>query len=118
MPYGDRTGPDGMGPMTGRGLGFCAGYAAPGALTGGRGRGGFGRYGSGGRGVRNRFWQSGGGRFSAQLYNYGPYEGPGMTPADEKESLRNEARFMQQSLDEINRRLSELENRDTQVDEK
>ena len=26
MPGGDRTGPRGLGMMTGRGLGFCAGY--------------------------------------------------------------------------------------------
>jgi hypothetical protein len=30
MPRGDGTGPTGLGPMTGRGAGFCAGYAAPG----------------------------------------------------------------------------------------
>jgi len=30
MPRGDRTGPDGMGQMTGRGLGYCAGYDSPG----------------------------------------------------------------------------------------
>ncbi|MFP4258585.1 MAG: DUF5320 domain-containing protein, partial [Desulfovermiculus sp.] len=44
MPGGDRTGPMGMGPMTGRGAGFCAGMNQPGALTAGFGRGrGFGR---------------------------------------------------------------------------
>ena len=26
MPGGDRTGPLGMGPMTGRGLGYCTGF--------------------------------------------------------------------------------------------
>ncbi|MCF7946089.1 MAG: DUF5320 domain-containing protein, partial [Spirochaetia bacterium] len=26
MPRGDRTGPDGMGPRTGRALGYCSGY--------------------------------------------------------------------------------------------
>ena len=26
MPYGDGTGPSGLGPMTGRGMGRCAGY--------------------------------------------------------------------------------------------
>ena len=26
MPRGDRTGPSGMGPMTGRGMGSCASY--------------------------------------------------------------------------------------------
>jgi hypothetical protein len=30
MPRGDRTGPAGMGPMTGRAAGYCAGYNAPG----------------------------------------------------------------------------------------
>ncbi len=30
MPRGNGTGPNGMGPMTGRGAGYCAGYAAPG----------------------------------------------------------------------------------------
>src|SRR6056297_888783 len=54
MPRGDRTGPNGMGPMTGRAFGFCAGNNAPGyasapgpgrgmAWGGGRGYAGFGR---------------------------------------------------------------------------
>ena len=30
MPRGDSTGPLGMGPMTGRAAGFCAGYQMPG----------------------------------------------------------------------------------------
>ena len=30
MPFGDRTGPMGLGPMTGRGAGFCAGFGRPG----------------------------------------------------------------------------------------
>ena len=30
MPFGDRTGPMGQGPMTGRGMGFCAGFVRPG----------------------------------------------------------------------------------------
>jgi uncharacterized protein DUF5320 len=55
MPRGDRTGPAGMGPMTGRGFGYCSGYDAPGFVTasgpgrgmawgygGARGRGGYG----------------------------------------------------------------------------
>jgi NAD-dependent dihydropyrimidine dehydrogenase PreA subunit len=29
MPFGDRTGPRGMGPMTGRGAGYCAGFGWP-----------------------------------------------------------------------------------------
>ena len=30
MPFGDGTGPRGMGPMTGRGAGYCAGFSGPG----------------------------------------------------------------------------------------
>jgi len=71
MPLGDRTGPWGLGPMTGRGLGYCAGFPVPGymnpgpGLWFGRGFGfgkGFGRgYGFGrgrgwGRGLFGRFW--------------------------------------------------------------
>ena len=33
MPRGDGTGPMGMGPMTGRAAGFCAGYSAPGFMS-------------------------------------------------------------------------------------
>jgi len=44
MPGGDRTGPVGMGPMTGRAAGFCAGFPVPGNATPGGGRGmGMGR---------------------------------------------------------------------------
>ena len=55
MPGGDGTGPGGMGPMTGRAAGFCAGYPAPGYVNsvGGRGMGmgwGRGRGGGFGRG--------------------------------------------------------------------
>ena len=63
MSRGDKTGPDGAGPMTGRAAGYCAGYSVPGysnpTIGYGRGRGrGHGRgLGRGwGRGfVRGRF---------------------------------------------------------------
>ncbi|MBN2270315.1 MAG: DUF5320 domain-containing protein [Sedimentisphaerales bacterium] len=45
MPYGDGTGPAGLGPMTGRAAGFCAGYPAPGYANPVLGRAGF--YGAG-----------------------------------------------------------------------
>jgi len=37
MPRGDGTGNRGLGPMTGRGLGSCAGYPHPGYMAGGFG---------------------------------------------------------------------------------
>lgn len=30
MPFGDGTGPRGLGPMTGRGAGYCTGFGQPG----------------------------------------------------------------------------------------
>jgi hypothetical protein len=60
MPGGDRTGPMGEGPLTGRGSGYCAGASYPRRFSrGGDGGwdGGFGR--GGGRGRRNRSWATG-----------------------------------------------------------
>ncbi|HNX52620.1 MAG TPA: DUF5320 domain-containing protein [Pontiellaceae bacterium] len=54
MPRGDRTGPAGAGPMSGRGAGFCAGTNTAGFQTAG---GGFGRGCGRGFGFRNRFAQ-------------------------------------------------------------
>jgi len=52
MPFGDGTGPNGDGPMTGRGAGYCAGADRPG--IGNR------RY-PGRLGGRHYGWGSGGG---------------------------------------------------------
>ena len=61
MPGGDGTGPGGMGPMTGRGAGFCAGYGMPGYMNPMVGGGGFWGMGGrgGGRGRRNQFYATG-----------------------------------------------------------
>ena len=69
MPGGDRTGPLGAGPRTGRAAGYCAGYGMPGyanpmpgygyGMGYGRGYGrGLGQGSSFGRGYRSRrrFW--------------------------------------------------------------
>ena len=66
MPRGDRTGPWGFGPMTGRAAGYCAGYPTPGFMNpiprAGRGFGlGWGRGFGRGRG-RGRGWSRGFGR--------------------------------------------------------
>jgi hypothetical protein len=53
MPKGDGTGPAGMGSMTGRRAGFCAGFRIPGYINSCLGRGlGFGL----GRGSRRLSW--------------------------------------------------------------
>lgn len=62
MPLGDRTGPWGLGPMTGRAMGYCAGYPVPGFMNPGPWFGpGFGRgFGRGFGFGRGRGWRRGG----------------------------------------------------------
>jgi len=109
MPGGDRTGPLGAGPRTGRAAGFCGGYEMPGyanPVTGfGRGMG-FGR----GRGWRFRGWAgSGVSPWGAQPMYTG--SGP-VSPEQEKEILTQEAEALQRELNTINKRLSDLETTD------
>jgi len=59
MPGGDGTGPLGMGPRTGRGMGYCVGNQAPGYMAAFPGRGFWGRGHGGGRGRRNWFYATG-----------------------------------------------------------
>lgn len=128
MPAGDGTGPMGMGPMTGRGAGYCGGYDAPGwanlppgrgfGLGWGGGRGWGGRGGWGG-GWRHRNWYyatgvPGWARFGGApvsgappAWGYGPY---GAAPSREKETefLRQQAEWLKQQLDAIGQRIEEL----------
>ncbi|OQX60997.1 MAG: hypothetical protein B5M51_09150 [Anaerolinea sp. 4484_236] len=94
MPYGDGTGPQGQGPMTGRGAGYCAGTNAPGfATTPGRGRGwgaGFGRgFGRGAGFRRGRGGWGQGGAFPA--YPTQPYAAAPYTPEQEVNTLKAQA---------------------------
>ncbi len=63
MPRGDRTGPDGQGPQTGRARGYCSGFDSPGYMSGSGGWG-FGRQGRGfgrrffGGGTRQGYWST------------------------------------------------------------
>ncbi|KUO72112.1 MAG: hypothetical protein APF77_00810 [Clostridia bacterium BRH_c25] len=95
MPRGDGTGPMGMGPMTGRGLGICAGIytgiAALRCINRGTGYGmGFGR----GRGF---------GRMS-----YTAYGGAFKSAEDEKEYLSNQAELLENQLHQVEKRLKDI----------
>lgn len=109
MPRGDRTGPNGMGPMTGRAAGFCAGYSVPGynnPIAGrGFGRGCFGGgRGFGGRGFRNRFYATG-------LTGWQrPVDQPAPSRQQELQSLQAQAQQLQDTLDRINQRITQLQN--------
>jgi hypothetical protein len=127
MPAGDGTGPMGMGPMTGRGAGYCSGYDAPGwanpgpgrAFGAGWGRGGGrgGRGGGGGWRHRNWYYATGVPGWARAGYApawgapppaaYGPYPGP-PSRDEETEYLRQQAEWLKQQLDAIGRRIEEL----------
>lgn len=124
MPFGDGTGPAGTGSMTGRGLGYCAGFGAPGYMNPGFGRGWWG--GGGGRGWRRGYWATGlpgwargGGWPMVAGYpvplgqGVAPY-GQGVGAEQERQMLQAQARDMQQALEQINKRLSELEAQQTE----
>ena len=101
MPRGDGTGPNGLGAMTGRAAGYCAGYDAPGFANGGFGRGAWGGRGGFGRGFRNQFLATGLPAWA---------RGGSMLPeADEKQFLANQAKALQAQLDEIQKRQKELD---------
>jgi len=119
MPGGDGTGPLGMGSMTGRAAGFCAGYGMPGYINSipgrgmgfGRGRGFEGR--GGGRGWRNRFYATGVPGWAAGSMPYGaPYAAPyAAAPTKEQElgMLKDQAEQFESALGDIRKRLQELE---------
>ncbi len=117
MPWGDGTGPRGLGPMTGRGAGYCAGYGMPGYMNpyGGRywGRGGgfgFGR--GGGWGYRNMYYLTGlpgWARYGYATPFYGTSVDPDTVKNNERNFLKNEAEFLRNSLSSIEKRLADLE---------
>jgi hypothetical protein len=110
MPGFDRTGPWGMGPRTGRGLGLCGpgprsyGYGMRGA---GRGLlpwgGGRGRAWGGGRGFG---WQGYG---ASPGYGYSPDPYVPLTEEQEIEALRSEASFLEKELQAVQKRLAQFE---------
>ena len=121
MPFGDRTGPQGLGPRTGRGAGFCSGFSGPGYMNPvpgrgfagfGRGRGsrGFGR----GRGWRNWYWETGVPGWMRGGYG-SPRFAPRVTSEEEMDILRDEAEYLKQQLSDVQDRISALEkSRETQ----
>lgn len=136
MPSGDRTGPWGRGAGTGRGLGYCSGYPGPGYMAPGPGFGFGGGYGLGrgrafgrgfGRGLRG-MWP---GRWGYPGYAAGPYpysyeeppyspyqagygrpypqEEGQMNPEEEAAILARQAEDLEADLQNIRKRLEELQ---------
>ena len=109
MPRGDGTGPTGMGQMTGRAAGYCAGFGAPGFTNSVTARG----FGGGGRGWRHWFYatgQPGWARFSGRVAPYAHAAPcPRPEPDIEKQALKNQAEALQSELDFTKKRLSDIE---------
>ena len=88
MPGFNQRGPQGLGPMTGRGLGVCGNRNMAGAGYGGRG---FGRgFGGGGRGM---------GRW------FGPVAAPG---AADETTLQERARMLEEELNAVKAQLKTM----------
>lgn len=121
MPAGDRTGPWGLGPETGRSLGYCSGYPTPGYKSPGPGLGmgrgfsmgrGFGR----GRGIGRGRWfgrpYGAYGACGAGLYpGDAPFAGPAVPPPtreQEQAALEGRAKVLQDQLEHIEARLRDL----------
>jgi len=125
MPRGDRSGPMGMGPGTGRAAGYCAGYPVAGFANPLPGRGTFGRGGGrgggqGGRGHRNWYYATGltgwqraaRGWYPAQAGTV-PYPYPApytqMAPQEEAKMIQNQIETLEENIRAAQERLGELE---------
>lgn len=103
MPGGDRTGPAGSGPMTGRRLGFCVGNDEPGAYY----NRGFG-YGRGaGMGFRHGFRSGFGRRF---MWHSIP-------APDFESSSGNEKKYLEREIEDLREHLSFLEDKLSKIKE-
>ena len=125
MPGGNGTGPLGQGPMTGRGLGYCTGYANPGFAAGG-GRLGLGLGFRRGAGWHNPYYgyyghpQFGRGQWFGRYYptynaavnpyySYPYTYGAGAAPETEITALKETLSQISDTLNGITQRISEIE---------
>jgi hypothetical protein len=91
MPQGDRTGPRGQGPMTGRGLGYCASSNVSGFMNSGFGRG---------FGIRRGF--------RAGFIPMNQFQPTVITEKEEKEYLEKELEVLKEEITSIQKRLNEF----------
>ena len=107
MPRGDRTGPRGEGPMTGRRLGFCAGNDRPGFEYD---QGNFGR--GYGRGFGRSYGWRGGSGYGFR-HGYGRFADEAVQNVSRKTLLENDARILKEQLASIEKQLSEIKEKGT-----
>ncbi|MFX0085206.1 MAG: DUF5320 domain-containing protein [Candidatus Hodarchaeota archaeon] len=111
IPRGNRTGPWGIGPRTGRGLGYCAGYPSPGYTKGpgmGLGRGyGWSRGGRGGGwGQGRRFYP-----YPSDVIPLESIPTPFWAPEEESKYLESTLTALKKEIELIEKRIEELANK-------
>ncbi|SHI89348.1 hypothetical protein SAMN02745165_01047 [Malonomonas rubra DSM 5091] len=112
MPGRDRTGPEGMGAMTGLGAGYCGSKRTAGGIVAGRGwqcggvRGG--RNAFGGRGRRNMFYATGQPGWRSSGWDVVA------SPELEAQALENQAAALEEELAIVKKRLADVE-KDTEA---
>ena len=114
MPRGDKSGPDGRGPITGRGAGFCAGFSFPGFRNSnvcGDGAGCGFRKGFR-KGIGKGFERGDGSARGDSLgYNHSAAGQGAEFGADEQKALKSQAEYLQENLNKINQRIKDIEGR-------
>ena len=98
MPQGDKTGPQGQGPMTGRRMGLCNGYPMPGFMNMGC-RMGFGR------GMRMGFRRGMRIPFVSPMPMNQPVE---LSKEDQKKILQAELKELESEKSEIEKELKDI----------
>jgi len=111
MPRGDGTGPLGLGPMTGRGFGYCAGYPHPGYVVPGPGAGWRRNWWGRGLGWRRGWW-------GYPWWAYPVYPSQPATPAQEKEVLKGEKEILTEQLNILKEEIKAIEERLKELESK
>ena len=105
MPAGNRRGPMGMGPMSGRGAGYCAGYEMPGYANPMGGRPGMGMRAFGGRG--HRYWFHATGQPGwMRMGTYSAQAPAALTPEQEQQILRDQEALLQEQLNTVREQIN------------
>ncbi len=110
MPGGNGSGPFGAGPMTGRAMGYCAGYSVPGYMN--SPMGGMGRGRGRGRGFRNRYFMTGQPGWAGGAGAFVPYPAQTFRPPTKQDyiqDLQQEAEYLENDLKQIKSQLAELQ---------
>ena len=121
MPRGDKTGPQGIGPMTGRAAGYSAVYPVPRFANpnGGHGMGYRRGFGGGRRGFRGGYDAAsplpaymGEAQYVSPpppAAGYSNTYSPAGNPDQELEMLKNQTSYIEETLENIKKRINELE---------